>query len=89
MNRWRICSGNSPSIGRAPCGHPAELHGLALLAVDGVVWSAPDTPANRLELGGCANQYGEGSWPQIRAVCLMDTHSHELLDAQIGMTQVS
>jgi hypothetical protein len=66
----------------------AELHGLALLAVDGVVWSAPDTPANRLELGGCANQYGEGSWPQIRAVCLMDTHSHELLDAQIGsMTQ--
>jgi hypothetical protein len=32
---------------------------LALLAVDGVVWSAPDTPANRLELGGCANQYGD------------------------------
>jgi hypothetical protein len=54
----------------------AELHGLALLAVDGVVWSAPDTPANRLELGGCANQYGEGGWPQIRAVCLMDIRRH-------------
>lgn len=66
----------------------AELHGLALLAVDGVVWSAPDTPANRAELGSCANQHGEGGWPQVRAVCLMDTSSHELLDAQLGgMTQ--
>lgn len=66
----------------------AELHGLALLAVDGVVWSSPDTPANRDELGCCANQHGQGGWPQVRAVCLMDTHSHELLDAQIGaMTQ--
>lgn len=66
----------------------AELHGLALLAVDGVVWSSPDTPANRDELGCCANQHGQGGWPQVRAVCLMDTHSHELLDAQLGaMTQ--
>ena len=65
-----------------------ELHGLALLAVDGVVWSAPDTPENRLALGSCANQHREGSWPQVRAVCLMDTHSHELLDTQLGaMTQ--
>lgn len=64
------------------------LNGLRVLAVDGVVWSAPDTPENRAGLGCCANQYGAGSWPQIRAVCLMDTHSHELMDAQLGaMTQ--
>lgn len=57
---------------------------LRILAVDGVVWSAPDTPENRQALGGSVNQHGEGGWPQIRAVCLMDTYSHELLDAQPG-----
>lgn len=64
--------------------HTPLLDGLRVLAVDGVVWSAPDTPPNRLGLGSCANQHGQGSWPQIRAVCLMDTYSHELLDAQLG-----
>lgn len=64
--------------------------GLRVLAVDGVVWSAPDTPENRQSLGCCTNQHGPGSWPQIRAVCLMDTYSHELLDARLGdMTQGS
>jgi hypothetical protein len=58
--------------------------GLRMLAVDGVVWSTPDTPENRQALGECANQHGVGAWPQIRAVCLMDTHSHELLDARMG-----
>lgn len=68
-------------------GHqtPSPSHlGLRMLAVDGVVWSTPDTPANRQALGECANQHGAGAWPQIRAVCLMDTHSHELLDARMG-----
>jgi Insertion element 4 transposase N-terminal/Transposase DDE domain len=68
-------------------GHqtPSPLHlGLRMLAVDGVVWSTPDTPENRQTLGDCANQHGAGAWPQIRAVCLMDTHSHELLDAHLG-----
>ena len=68
---------------------PAQcVLGLRVLAVDGVVWSAPDTPENRQSLGCCTNQHGPGSWPQIRAVCLMDTYSHELLDARLGaMTQ--
>lgn len=68
-------------------GHQTQLPsglGLRMLAVDGVVWSTPDTPENRQALGDCANQHGAGAWPQIRAVCLMDTHSHELLDACIG-----
>ncbi|WP_291921292.1 transposase domain-containing protein [Limnohabitans sp.] len=51
--------------------------GLRLLAVDGVVWATPDTPDNRLALGSSSNQHGSGGWPQIRAVCLMDTYSHE------------
>ncbi|MFZ5527298.1 MAG: IS4 family transposase, partial [Pseudomonadota bacterium] len=57
---------------------------LRVLAVDGVVWSAPDTPENRLQLGSCSTQHGPLPWPQIRATCLMDTHSHELLDAKLG-----
>ena len=68
-------------------GAPA-LAALRVLAVDGVVWSAPDSTSNRQALGCCSNQHGQGSWPQLRAVCLMDTFSHELLDAQLGaMTQ--
>ena len=69
-------------------GHTPLLQGLRVLAVDGVVWSAPDSPENRQGLGCCANQHGQNSWPQVRAVCLMDTYSHELLDARLGaMTQ--
>lgn len=62
----------------------AGMDTLRVLAVDGVVWSAPDTPQNRQQLGSCSTQHGVLPWPQIRATCLMDTHSHELLDAKIG-----
>lgn len=65
-----------------PAAHAQQS--LRVLAVDGVVWSAPDTPENRVQLGSCSNQHGPLSWPQIRATCLMDTHSHELLDAKLG-----
>ena len=65
----------------APC---ERVLGLRVLAVDGVVWSALDTPENRQSLGCNSNQHGPGSQPQIRAVCLMDTHTHELLDARLG-----
>lgn len=57
---------------------------LRVLAVDGVVWATPDTPENRAQLGSCSTQHGPLPWPQIRATCLMDTHSHELLDAKLG-----
>ena len=78
-----LTSAWTSSVSPAQC-----VLGLRVLAVDGVVWSAPDTPENRQSLGCCTNQHGPGSWPQIRAVCLMDTYSHELLDARLGdMTQ--
>jgi hypothetical protein len=63
---------------------PASPGSLRVLAVDGVVWSAPDTPDNRTQLGSCSTQHGPLPWSQIRATCLMDTHSHELLDAKLG-----
>jgi hypothetical protein len=67
---------------------PSQGPALRVLAVDGVVWSAPDTPENRAQLGSGATQHGPLPWPQVRAVCLLDTETHELLDACIGdMTQ--
>ncbi len=63
---------------------PQREQALRVLAVDGVVWSAPDTPDNRQQLGSCSTRHGPLPWPQIRATCLMDTYSHELLDARIG-----
>ncbi len=54
---------------------PSARPSLRVLAVDGVVWSAPDTPQNRAELGSCATQHGPLHWPQVRAVCLLDIHS--------------
>ncbi|MEQ1590751.1 MAG: transposase domain-containing protein [Thiobacillaceae bacterium] len=58
--------------------------GLRTLAVDGVVWSVPDTAENRAAFGGGRSQHGEGAWPQVRGVCLMDTESHLLLGAEFG-----
>jgi hypothetical protein len=58
--------------------------GLRTLAVDGVVWSTPDTVENRAAFGGGRSQHGEGAWPQVRGVCLMDTENHLLLGAEFG-----
>lgn len=64
--------------------HPVHPESLRVLAVDGVVWSAPDSVDNRQVLGSGQTQYGPQPWPMVRAVCLLDTDSHELLDAQLG-----
>lgn len=64
--------------------HPVHEQTLRVLAVDGVVWSAPDSVDNRRVLGSGQTQYGPQPWPMVRAVCLLDTDSHELLDAQLG-----
>ena len=64
--------------------HPVHEETLRVLAVDGVVWSAPDSANNRQVLGSGQTQYGPQPWPMVRAVCLLDTDSHELLDAKLG-----
>lgn len=62
----------------------ARFRGLRSFAVDGVVWSMPDTPENREAFSGGRNQHGAGAWPQARGVCLMDTYSHLIRAACFG-----
>ena len=50
--------------------HPVHPEDLRVLAVDGVVWSAPDSADNRAELGSGQTQYGPQPWPMVRGVCL-------------------
>lgn len=64
--------------------HPVHEESLRVLAVDGVVWSAPDSADNREVLGSGSTQHGPQPWPMVRGVCLIDTDSHELLDARLG-----
>lgn len=62
----------------------AGFLGLRSFAVDGVVWSTPDTPENREAFGGGRTHSGDGAWPQVRGVCLMDTHTHLIRAARFG-----
>lgn len=62
----------------------AKFLGLRSFAVDGVVWSTPDTVENREAFGGGRTHSGDGAWPQVRGVCLMDTHTHLIRAACFG-----
>jgi hypothetical protein len=72
------------SWGQAVVPASAGFRGLRSFAVDGVVWSTPDTPENRLAFGGGRTHSGDGAWPQVRGVCLMDTYSHFVHAARFG-----
>lgn len=61
--------------------HP-KWYGLNLFAVDGIVWRTQDTPENRTAFSKSWNQHGEGGYPQVRMVCLMELSSH-LINASV------
>ena len=66
----------------------ALFHGLRSYAVDGVVWSVPSTAENDREFGRPrAGDGRDGAWPQLRAVCLMDTYTHLLRAVHFGECQ--
>ena len=57
--------------------------GLALYALDGVVWRTPDTPTNREQFGGPTNQHRTAVYPEVRMACLLDIRSRLLVDARL------
>ena len=67
-----------------PVPEHALFHGLRSFAVDGVVWSLPDTLENCEKFGKQSNGTATGAWPQLRAVCLMDTYTHLIRAAEFG-----
>lgn len=61
---------------------PATFHGLHVLSVDGTLFRTPDSPGNAAAFGFI--EPSTGTFPQVRMVGLMATHSHMLLDAAFG-----
>lgn len=61
---------------------PATFHGLHVLSVDGTLFRTPDSPENAAAFGFI--EPSTGTFPQVRMVGLMATHSHMLLDAAFG-----
>jgi hypothetical protein len=56
---------------------PAAFYrGYRLMAIDGTLFNTPDTPKNRAAFGGSSNQYGQGAYPQVRGVLLVECGSH-------------
>ena len=50
----------------------AFYHGLRLVGIDGTVLDVPDTPANATRFGRSSNGYGDGTFPQLRKVSLVE-----------------
>ncbi len=61
-----------------------SFQGLSICAVDGVVWSMPLTEENFNHFGSSKGKTAVAPYPQVRATCLVNTNTHEIIDAQIG-----
>lgn len=62
----------------------SNFHGLCVCAVDGVVWSMPHTEENFKHFGSSKGKTAAAPYPQVGATCLVNTNTHEMIDAQIG-----
>ncbi len=54
------------------------------MALDGTLFTLPDTPANEQAFGRSSNQYGKGAYPQARAVFVTECGSHASIGLHIG-----
>jgi Insertion element 4 transposase N-terminal/Transposase DDE domain len=54
----------------------AFYKGLRLLGLDGTVLDAPDTPANAQRFGRSSGGRGQGAFPQVRKVSLVELGTH-------------
>jgi Insertion element 4 transposase N-terminal/Transposase DDE domain len=67
----------------------AFYHGLRLMGIDGTVLDAPDTPANAARFGRSNGGRGEGAFPQVRKVSLVELGTHVEVAMAIGGWQDS
>lgn len=67
-----------------PGGVGAYHRHWLLVALDGSVFEAPDTPANRRVLGAASNQHGSGAFPQLRLAALCEVGTHAITDVALG-----
>ena len=65
----------------------AFYKGMRLMAIDGVRFEVPDTPANAVAFGRpTTRRYGQsldGGYPQIQAIFLSETGTHMIVEAYI------
>jgi hypothetical protein len=63
------------------------FHGLSVCAVDGVIFSTQHTTENITHFGSSQGKDSTAPYPQVRAVCLVNTDSHEIMDVRLGNMQ--
>ncbi len=59
----------------------AFLFGLRLMAIDGTTEDVPDTPENARAFGRPSTKRGEGAFPQVQGVYLIECGTHAIVDA--------
>jgi hypothetical protein len=62
----------------------AFYHGLRLVGIDGTVLDVPDTSANDAHFGRSSNGQGDGAFPQVRKVSLVELGTHIELAMAVG-----
>jgi Insertion element 4 transposase N-terminal/Transposase DDE domain len=62
----------------------AWYRGWRLMALDGSTLDVPDTPANAAAFGRPGGGRGQGAFPQIRVVGLVECGTHAVVDAAMG-----
>lgn len=55
-----------------------------MMAIDGFMWDAPDTPENVEEFGRSGSGERASAFPQVRVVTLSECGSHAVVGAQMG-----
>lgn len=62
----------------------ARFAGRDVMAIDGVVFDVPDTPANLEEFGKTGSADKKGPFPQLRVVGLGQCGTHAIVGARLG-----
>ena len=62
----------------------AFYHDLRLVGIDGTVLDVPDTSANEARFGRSSNGHGDGAFPQLRKVSLVELGTHVELAMVVG-----